>query len=106
MSLDDLGQRFATGKKVQPQLVGAHDRQGVHVVDILNHAIGESRPNWDSATPNSLLRTNKLWHLMPAMLHSPDRQATRRQRVLLAESGEIVLLLPLLMVFTRRGDSR
>ncbi|CAN0556113.1 unnamed protein product, partial [Laminaria digitata] len=66
VSLDDLGQRFATGKKVQPQLAGAHARLSVHVLGILNHAMGEHRPNRDSATPNSLLRAIKLWYLMPA----------------------------------------
>ncbi|CAN0584433.1 unnamed protein product, partial [Laminaria digitata] len=66
VSLDDLGQRFATGKKVQPQLAGAHARLSVHVLGILNHDMGEHRPNRDSATPNSLLRAIKLSYLMPA----------------------------------------
>ena len=55
VSLDDLQQRFATGKKVQPQLTGAHARISVYVLGIFNHAIGEHRPNRDSAAPNSLL---------------------------------------------------
>ena len=91
---------------MQPQLAGAYARLSVHVLGMLDHAMKEHRPNREAAPQKSLLRAIKLWYIIPAMLHSPDRQATRRQRVLLAESGEIVLLLPLLMVFTRRGDSR
>ena len=69
VSLDDLGQRFETVKKMQQQLAGAHARLCVHVLGILNHAMGEHRPNRDSATPNSLLRAIKLWYFMPALLH-------------------------------------
>ena len=65
VSLDDLQKRFATGKKVQPQLAGAHARISVHVLGIFNHPMGEHRPNQDSATPNSLLRVIKLWYIMP-----------------------------------------
>ena len=76
------------------------------MLGILNHAIGEHRPNRDSVTPNSLLRAIKLWYLMPALLHSPDGRIKRRQRCTLVESGDIVLLLPWLMAFTRVGNSR
>ena len=69
-SLDDLQQRFATGKKVQPQLAGAHARLCVHVLGMLHHAaMGGHRPNRDSETPNSLLRVIKLWYIMPALQH-------------------------------------
>ena len=61
VSMDDLRQRFATGKKVPPQLAGAHARLRIHVLGILNHATGEHRPNRDSVTPNSLLRANKFY---------------------------------------------
>ena len=81
-------------------------RLSVHVLGILNHAMGEHRPNRDSATPNSLLRAIKLWYLMPALLHSPDGRIKKRQRFALVESGDIVLLLPWLMMFTRGRDSR
>ena len=64
VSLDDLGQRSATGKKVQPQLAGAYARLSVHVLGILNHAVGEHWPKQD-ATPNSVLRAIKLWYFMP-----------------------------------------
>ena len=60
VSLDDLQQRLATGKKVQPQLAGAHARTSVYVLGILNHAKGEHRPNRESPTPKSLLRAIKL----------------------------------------------
>ena len=56
VSFDDQGPRFATGKKLQPQLTSAHALLDVHVLGILDHAMGEHRPNRDSATPNSLLR--------------------------------------------------
>ena len=70
VSLDDLQQRFATGKKVQPQLAGAHARLCVHVLGMLHHAaMGGHRPNRDSETPNSLLRVIKLWYIMPALQH-------------------------------------
>ena len=104
--MDDLRQRFATGKKVQPQLAGAHARLSIHVLGILNHAMGEQRPHRASVTPNSLLRAIKLWYLMPALLYSPDGRIKRRQRFALVESGDIVLLLPWVMAFTRGGDSR
>ena len=93
-------------EKVQPHLAGAHARISVHVLNILNHAMGEHRPNRDSATPNSLPRAIKLWYLMPALLHSPDGWIKKRQRFALVESGDIVLLLPWLMAFTRGRDSR
>ena len=106
VSLENLGQRFATGKTVQLQLAGAHARLSVHVLGILNHAMGEHRPNRDSATPSSLLRAIKIWCLMPALLHSPDGRMKRRQRFALVESGDIVLPLPWLIAYTRREDLR
>ena len=72
---------------------------------ILNHALREHRPNRDSA-PNSVLPAIKLWYLMPALLDSPDGRIKRRQRFALVENGDIVLLLPWLMTFSRGGDSR
>ena len=59
--LDDLRQRFGTGKKVQPYLVGAHARLSVHVLGIRTHAMGEHRTNGDSGMQISLLRA--IWHL-------------------------------------------
>ena len=91
---------------MQPKLARTHARISVHVLGILNHAMGEHRPNWDSATPNSLLRAIKLWYIMPTLLHSPDGRIKRRQRFAVVESGDIVLLLPWLMAYTRRRDSR
>ena len=80
------------GEKVQPQFAGTHARLSVHVLGILNRALGEPRPNQDSVTPNSLLRTIKLWYVMPALLRSPDSRIKRRQRFALVESEDIVLL--------------
>ena len=105
VSVEALGQRLATGKKVQPQLAGAHARLSVHVLGVLNHAMGEHQPNRDSTTPNSLLRAIKLWYPMPALLYSPDGRIKRRQRFALAKSVGIVLLLPWLMAYTKQGDS-
>ena len=106
VSLEDLRQRLATGKKVQTQFARARALLSGYVVGILNHAMGEHRPNRDSTTPNSLLRAIKLLYIMPALLHSPDGRIKRRQRFALVESGYIVLLLPWLSAYTRRGDSR
>ena len=91
---------------MQPQLAGAHARLSVHVLGILNHVTGDHGTNRDSSTSNSLLRAIKLWYLMPALLHSPDGTIKKRQRFALVESGDIVLLLPWLMAFTRGRDSR
>ena len=62
--------------------------------------------NWDSSTPNSLLRAIKLWYLMLALVHSPDGRIKRRNVFALVESEQIVFLLVWLMPFTRGGDSR
>ena len=50
--------------------------------------------------------TIKLWYLMPGLLHSSDGRIKKRQRFALVESGDIVLLRPWLMAFTRGRDSR
>ena len=92
--------------KGQQQLPGVHARLSVHVVGILNHDMGEHRPNWDSATPNSRLRAIKLLYIMPPLLHSPDGRIKRRQRFALVESGDTVFLLPWLIVYTRRSKKR
>ena len=83
-----------------------HTRISVHVLRVLNSAMGEHRPNPESATPNSLLRVIKLWYFMPARLHSPDGIIKRRQRFALVESGDTVFLLPWLIVYTRRSKKR
>ena len=75
--LDDVQQRFATGKKVQPQLAKAHAGTSVHLLGILNHPMGEHRPNRVSATPISILRVITIWYIMMSMLHSrQDQEAT------------------------------
>ena len=103
--MDDLGQRPATWNKVQPPLAGEHVRLSVHMIGILNCSMGENPPKQDSATPNSLLRAMKLWYVMSALLHSSDGRIKKRQRFALVESGDIVLLLPWLLAFTRGRDS-
>ena len=94
VSLDDLGQHFATRKKYSLSWQSHNKRPSVHVLGILNHALREHRPNRDSATPNSLLREIKLWYLMPILLHSPDGRIKRPTRFAPVESGDTVLLLP------------
>ena len=76
------------------------------MLGILNRAMGEHRPNRDSATPNSLFRAIKLWYLMPALLHSPDGRIKKRQRLALVLSGDIALLLPWPMAFTKGREPR
>ena len=102
VSSEDLGQRFAAGKTVQPQLAGAHARLTIYALGILNHAMGQHRPNRDSTTPKSFPRAIKLWYLMPAVFRSPDGRIKRRQRFVLLESGDAVLLLPWLIAYTKR----
>ena len=46
-----------------------------------------------------------MWHAMQT-LHSPDGRVKRRQRFALGENGDIVLLLPWLMVYTKRRNTR
>lgn len=70
------------------------------------NTLGEHQPNWDLATPISLLWAVKLWYILPTLLHSPDGRINRRQRFALLESGDKVLLLVWLMAHTRRGDTR
>ena len=82
-------------------MAAAHACLSIHVLGIPNHALGNHSLNWDSATPNSLLRAIKLWYLIPALLHSPDGRFKRRQRFALVESGIIVFLLPWVMALTR-----
>ena len=43
---------------------------------------------------------------MPALPHSPDARIKKPERFALVESGDIVLLLPWLMAFTRGRKSR
>lgn len=43
---------------------------------------------------------------MPALLRSPDGRIKRRRRFVLMDTGDIVLVLPWLIAYTRRGDSR
>ena len=75
--LDDLQQRFVTGEKLQLQLAGAHARVSIHVVGMLNHTMGEHRPNRESVTPNSFLRAIELWYIVPARLHAPHDRIKR-----------------------------
>ena len=91
---EDLHQRISAGKEVQRHPSSARARLGIHLIENLNYTMREHRPNRDLTTPNSILRAIKLWYITPARLHLPGSQSKRRQRFSLAESGDIVLLIP------------
>lgn len=78
----------------------------VYVFGTSNHALGENLPNQHLTTPNSLLGTVKRQYILLALLHSLDGRMNRGQRLVLLESGDVVLLLPWLIAYRRRGDTR
>ena len=92
--------------KAQPRLATAHAKLITHVLGLLNHALGEHRQSTQSETPQSLLRSIKLWYIPPALLHSQDGRMKRRERFASAERGDLILLLPWLMEYTRRTSTR
>ena len=47
-----------------------------------------------------------MWYILPALLHSQDGRVTRRERFASVERGDITLLLPWLMGYTRRASAR
>ena len=106
ISLEDLQQRFVTVIKAQSRLVAAHAKLITHVLDLLNHALGEHRPNRQSETPTSLSRPIKLWYILPALLHSQDGRVKRRERLVSVERGDLTILLPWLMEYTCRTSTR
>lgn len=69
-------------------------RAFARLASLVNHALGEHRPNWELAIPNSLLRAIKLWYILTALPHSPGGCI---KRLAIKESGDFVLLLPWLM---------
>ena len=104
--LEDLQQSFATIVKVQPRLATAHAKLVTHVLCLLNHALGDHRQSTQPETPQSLLRSTKLWYILPALLHSQDGRMKRRERFASAERGDLTFLLPWLMEYTRRTSTR
>ena len=99
---EDLEQRFTTVVKVRPRLTTAHGKLFTHVLSFLNHAL-ESIGRTDK---QRRLRAIKLWCILPALLHSQDGQVKRRARFASAERGDITLLFPWLMAYTRRASAR
>lgn len=85
--------------KVQPQLAG------VHVLGIINHALGKHRSNRHLATPNSILPETKLGYILVALRHLPDGRIMKRQSFVLVENGDVFLVLPWLMARTRQHDA-
>ena len=106
MSLEQLQQRFITVVRVQPGLASAHAKLLAHVLGLVNHALGTHRPNRHCESPTSLLRVNKLWYIVPALLHSQDSRVKRRERFAKVERGDITLILPCLMDFTSPASTR
>ena len=104
--LEDLEQRFTTVVKVQPRLATAHAKLFTHVLSLLIHALGEHRKRRQSETPDSLLWGIKLWYILPALLHSQGGRVKRRERFASVERGDVTLLLPWLMGYTRRTCAR
>ena len=104
--LVDLQQRLVTVVKVQPRLATAHAKRITHVLGLLNHALGEHRQTTPSETPQSFLRSIKLWYIFPALLHSQNGRIKRREGVTSAEHGDLTVLLPWLMEYTRRTSTR
>lgn len=91
---------------MQPKWTGAHARLSVHVFGMLNRAMGEQRPNWESTTPKSLLRATHIWYIMPAQLHLPNGRIKGKFRFAMVESSDLFLLLPSLMAYTTQGGVR
>ena len=104
--LEDLQQRFVTVVKVQPRLATAHAKLITHVLGLLNHALEEHHQPTQSEMPQSILRSIKLWYILPALLHSQDGRMKRRERFASAERGDLTLLLPWLVEYTGRTSTR
>ena len=104
--LEDLQQRFATVVKVQPRLATTHAKLVTHVLGLPNHALGEHRQSTQSEPPQSLLRSTKLRHILPAQPHSQDGRMKRRDRFTYDERGDLTLSFPWLMEYTRRTSTR
>ena len=104
--LEDLQQRFVTAVKVQPRLATAHAKLITRVPGLLNHTLGEHRQSTQSETPQSLLRSLKLWFILPNLLHSQNGRMKRRERFASAERGDVTLFLPWLMEYTCRTSTR
>ena len=58
-----------------------------HVLGLLNHASGEHGHK-------SASQGISLWYILPALLHSQDGRAKRRERFVSVELVDITLLLP------------
>ena len=104
--LEDLQQRFVTVVIVQPRLATAHAKLITHVLGLLNHASGQHRQSTQSETPQSLLRSLKLWYILSALRHSQDGRMERRERFAPAARAVLTLLLPWLMEYSRRTSTR
>ena len=59
----------------------------IHVLNLLNHALGEHRQGRQSETPNVLLGGTKMRYILPAPLYLQDGRVKRRVKFASAERG-------------------
>lgn len=106
VSLEHLQRRFIAIVKVEPGLAAANTKHLTRVLGLLNHALEAHPPNRHSEATSSLLRAMKLWHIVPAPLHSHDSRVKQPELRASVERGDITLILPRLMGYTTRASTR
>ena len=90
---------------MQPNLATTHE--GLSPTrQVSSTTLGAHRPTGSPNTPNSLLRTLKLWYILPAQLHSQDGRMSRTERFKSAERGDLTTILPWLMEYTEGTATR
>ena len=105
-SIADLQRRFTTAIEIPSHLRAKFSRLFLHTLALLNFQLGQHRPPGADETPRSLVRAVKLFHVLPALLLSSDGRASRRDRFLAVERGDISVLLPWLLAFTDAAAAR
>ena len=92
------------GKGCSQQTESARVRLSLHELGVADHATGDNWPNRGSSTQDPLLWAFQLWYNLPqsclSLAAPPQQEATE---VAFVESCDVVLLLPWLAAFTRRG---
>ena len=88
-SIADLQRRCTTAFEIPSHLRAKFSRLFLHT---LLH------------TPRSLVRAVKSFHVLPALPLSSDGRASRRDRFLAVERGDISVLLPWLLAFTNASS--
>ena len=87
VSCNDLQMLSITAVEVQSKLETTHAKRITQSFGHVNHSLGAHRPSGSPNTPSSLLRALKLWHFLPALLHSQERRMSRTARFQFAERG-------------------